>query len=115
MEVKQHEVALKLTFKPCLKIGNLNYTTDKPVYDSNLKKIHTSKHFIASFNANLSNALSIYEAKQHIENYIQWYNFERKHRKLGRITPHQKWTTGKPASTTHCKNRFCPTYRGLVQ
>lgn len=35
MEVKQHEVALKLTFKPCLKIGNLNYTTDKTVFDSN--------------------------------------------------------------------------------
>ena len=37
---------------------------------------------------------SFYEAKQHIENYMQWYNFERKHSKLGRITPHQKWARG---------------------
>ena len=37
---------------------------------------------------------SYYEAKQHIEKYMQWYNYERKHRRLGRITPHQKWTTG---------------------
>ena len=42
---------------------------------------------------------SFYEAKQHIENYMQWYNYERKHRKLGRITPHQKWTTGLSSST----------------
>jgi transposase InsO family protein len=42
---------------------------------------------------------SFYEAKQHIENYMQWYNFERKHRKLGRITPHQKWSTGLSSST----------------
>src|SRR5690606_19001240 len=42
---------------------------------------------------------SYYEAKQHIEKYMQWYNYERKHRKLGRITPHQKWTTGLSCST----------------
>jgi transposase InsO family protein len=42
---------------------------------------------------------SYYEASQHIENYMQWYNFERKHRKLGRITPHQKWQQGFSCST----------------
>jgi transposase InsO family protein len=42
---------------------------------------------------------SFYEAKQHIEKYMHWYNYERKHRKLGRITPHQKWTTGLSCST----------------
>jgi len=42
---------------------------------------------------------SFYEAKQHIENYMRWYNFERKHRKLGRITPHQKWKEGLSGST----------------
>jgi transposase InsO family protein len=42
---------------------------------------------------------SFYEAKLHIENYMQWYNYERKHKKLGRITPHQKWTTGLSSST----------------
>jgi transposase InsO family protein len=42
---------------------------------------------------------SFYEAKQHIENYMQWYNFERKHRRLGRITPQQKWKQGLSCST----------------
>ncbi len=42
---------------------------------------------------------SFYEAKQHIENYMQWYNFERKHRRLGRITPQQKWKQGFSCST----------------
>jgi putative transposase len=42
---------------------------------------------------------SFYEAKQHIENYMQWYNYERKHRKLGRITPQQKWRQGFSCST----------------
>ena len=42
---------------------------------------------------------SSYEATQHIENYMQWYNFERKHRRLGRITPQQKWKQGFSCST----------------
>jgi hypothetical protein len=42
---------------------------------------------------------SFYEAKQYIEKYMQWYNYERKHRKLGRITPQQKWATGLSCST----------------
>lgn len=42
---------------------------------------------------------SFYEATQHIEKYMQWYNYERKHRKLGRITPHQKWKEGLSCST----------------
>jgi len=42
---------------------------------------------------------SFYEAKQHIKNYMQWYNFERKHRRLGRITPQQKWKEGLSCST----------------
>jgi hypothetical protein len=42
---------------------------------------------------------SYYEAKQHLEKYMQWYNYERKHRKLGRITPHQKWSIGLSCST----------------
>jgi len=42
---------------------------------------------------------SFYEANQHIEKYMQWYNYERKHRKLGRITPHQKWKQGFSCST----------------
>jgi transposase InsO family protein len=42
---------------------------------------------------------SYYEAKQHLEKYMQWYNHERKHRRLGRITPHQKWSIGLSCST----------------
>lgn len=42
---------------------------------------------------------SFFEAKQHVENYMQWYNFERKHRSLGRMTPQQKWATGLSCST----------------
>jgi hypothetical protein len=42
---------------------------------------------------------SFYEANQHIEKYMQWYNYERKHRKLGRITPQQKWSTGLSCTT----------------
>ena len=34
---------------------------------------------------------SFYDAKQHLEKYMHWYNFERKHRAIGKITPHQKW------------------------
>lgn len=42
---------------------------------------------------------SFYEANQHIENYMHWYNYERKHKKLGRITPQQKWKQGLSCST----------------
>ena len=42
---------------------------------------------------------SFYEANQHIEKYMQWYNYERKHKKLGRITPQQKWKQGLSCST----------------
>ncbi|MCU0358860.1 MAG: integrase core domain-containing protein [Cyclobacteriaceae bacterium] len=42
---------------------------------------------------------SFYEAKQHIEKYMQWYNYERKYRKLRRITPQQKWPKGLSCST----------------
>jgi putative transposase len=42
---------------------------------------------------------SFYEAKVHLEKYMQWYNFERKHRRLGRITPQEKWKQGLSCST----------------
>lgn len=35
--------------------------------------------------------LSYYEAKLTFRNHLQWYNNERKHGQLGRITPQQKW------------------------
>ena len=41
---------------------------------------------------------SYYEAKRHLEQYMQWYNYQRKHKRLGRITPHAKWMQGFPCS-----------------
>ncbi len=35
---------------------------------------------------------SYYEAKQIFEAHRKWYNFKRKHGKIGRITPFQKWS-----------------------
>ncbi|WKZ77387.1 MAG: integrase core domain-containing protein [Candidatus Kapaibacterium sp.] len=43
---------------------------------------------------------SFYEANQHLQHYMQWYNYERKHRKLGPITPQQKWETGLLTTST---------------
>lgn len=37
---------------------------------------------------------SYYDAKQHIEKYMHWYNCKRKHGSLGGITPMQKWAQG---------------------
>lgn len=37
---------------------------------------------------------SYYDAKQHIEKYMQWYNWKRKHGAIGFITPMEKWAQG---------------------
>jgi transposase InsO family protein len=51
--------------------------------------------------------LSYYEAKQHIQDYMRWYNYERKHGKLGRITPQQKWSqTAVPVNPYLCLNNL---------
>ena len=42
---------------------------------------------------------SFYDAKQHIEKYIQWYNDRRRHREIGRITPNQMWAQSQWWST----------------
>jgi hypothetical protein len=42
---------------------------------------------------------SYYDAKRHLENYMQWYNERRRHKEIGRITPNQKWAQGKWWST----------------
>ena len=34
---------------------------------------------------------SYYDAKQHIEKYMHWYNFQRKHGAIGFMTPMEKW------------------------
>jgi hypothetical protein len=35
-----------------------------------------------------------YDAKQHITKFMEWYNYRRKHKEIGRITPEQKWSEG---------------------
>jgi transposase InsO family protein len=37
---------------------------------------------------------SFYHAKQHIEKYMHWYNYRRKHGQIGFMTPMQKWAQG---------------------
>lgn len=34
---------------------------------------------------------SFYDAKNHIVQYMEWYNDRRRHKEIGRITPNQKW------------------------
>lgn len=42
---------------------------------------------------------SFYDAKQHIEKYMYWYNYKRKHGAIGNITPMEKWAQGKSWTT----------------
>lgn len=42
---------------------------------------------------------SYYDAKQHIEKYMHWYNLKRKHGAIGFITPMKKWAQGMSVST----------------
>lgn len=37
---------------------------------------------------------SFYDAKLHVEKYMEWYNHRRRHKEIGRLTPQQKWTEG---------------------
>ncbi len=37
---------------------------------------------------------SYYDARQHIEKYMQWYNTKRRHRSLNGMTPAEKWAQG---------------------
>lgn len=43
--------------------------------------------------------LSYYDAKQHIEKYMHWYNFKRKHGAIGFMTPMHKWAQAMSLST----------------
>lgn len=42
---------------------------------------------------------SYYDAKQHIEKYMHWYNWKRKHGAIGFMTPMKKWAQGMSLST----------------
>ncbi len=47
-----------------------------------------------------------YDAKQHIEKYMHWYNCIRRHGAINRLTPMQKWTQG--FSCSPLKQQFEP-------
>lgn len=49
---------------------------------------------------------SYYDAKQHIEKYMHWYNNKRKHGAIGFITPMEKWAQGE--SWTTVRPPFAP-------
>lgn len=49
---------------------------------------------------------SFYHAKQHIEKYMHWYNYKRKHGALNGLTPMQKWAQG--TSCSPAKQQFEP-------
>lgn len=54
---------------------------------------------------------SYYDAKQHIEKYMHWYNFKRRHGSLGGLTPMQKWAQGSFRSTV--RQHFEPAWFDL--
>ena len=49
---------------------------------------------------------SYYDAKQHIEKYMNWYSCKRKHGAIGFITPMEKWNQGMSWATV--KQQFEP-------
>jgi transposase InsO family protein len=54
---------------------------------------------------------SFYEAKKHIEKYMHWYNYTRRHGSLQGLTPMQKWEQG--WAWLILKQRIFPASRGL--
>ncbi|REK05669.1 MAG: hypothetical protein DWQ39_04455 [Bacteroidetes bacterium] len=42
---------------------------------------------------------SYYECKLHMEKYMWWYNYYRKHQQIGNVTPSKKWAQGMTGAT----------------
>lgn len=42
---------------------------------------------------------SYYEAKLHMEKYMWWYNYYRRHERIGNVTPCKKWAQGMTGAT----------------
>ena len=42
---------------------------------------------------------SYYEAKTHMEKYMWWYNYLRRHQQIGNVTPCKKWAQGMTGAT----------------
>jgi hypothetical protein len=69
---------------------------------------------------------SYYDAKMHMEKYIWWYNYLRRHASIGNVTPCKKWVQGmtgaiikqlnkademmvsRPANSIHLKINYLP-------
>ena len=54
---------------------------------------------------------SFYDAKQHIEKYMKWYNNVRRHGAIGGVTPAQKWAQGRAWSLV--RQQFEPASEGM--
>jgi putative transposase len=48
---------------------------------------------------------SYYESKQHMEKYMWWYNYKRRHQSIGNITPCKKWAQGMTGHTVKQLNQ----------
>jgi transposase InsO family protein len=42
---------------------------------------------------------SYYESKLHMEKYMWWYNYKRRHEQIGNVTPSRKWAQGMTGAT----------------
>lgn len=49
---------------------------------------------------------SYYDAKLTIQAHLNWYNYRRKHRNLGFITPQQKWNQGIEKTKNNNQNQY---------
>jgi putative transposase len=54
---------------------------------------------------------SYYHAKKHIEQYMHWYNYKRRHGLLGGLTPMEKWAQG--SSCMPVRQLFEPASEGM--
>ena|SRR5688572_19113597 len=48
---------------------------------------------------------SYYEAKMHMENFIWYYNYLRRHERIGNVTPSKKWAQGMTGATIKQLNK----------
>jgi len=42
---------------------------------------------------------SYYDAKMHVEKYMWWYNYLRRHQQIGNVTPSKRWAQGMTGAT----------------
>ncbi len=71
--------------------------------------------YIEAFHSNIrrdvlskNEFMSYYEAKIKIDSYMNHYNFKRRHRAIGKITPEEKWQQGWPLHIAAKQNILSP-------